>query len=214
MAHYARCGWTLYELASHYGLSERSVQRILRRMLDERGMEHYDGTESTLWGYEDYNEFTGIYRFSADETSDGYMQVRLWRVTPEQAIAATLGREPDDDAMVKLHDHMNAALLEYERALGSEEAEGAITVPFVAEMHRLLEEAATLGSGTCQNVAVPDEYSDRPFTCSECGARGPMGNGTYHLASSWAMEDGTLAFGDSWPVWKYCPNCGRKVVDE
>ena len=32
MAHYARCGWTLYELASHYGLSERSVQRILRRM--------------------------------------------------------------------------------------------------------------------------------------------------------------------------------------
>lgn len=32
MAHYAKCGWTLYELASHYGLSERSVQRILRRM--------------------------------------------------------------------------------------------------------------------------------------------------------------------------------------
>ena len=73
---------------------------------------------------------------------------------------------------------------------------------------------ATLGAGMCRNVAVPDEYSDRPFTCSECGARGPMGNGTYHLASSWAMEDGTLAFGDSWPVWKYCPNCGRKVVDD
>lgn len=72
--------------------------------------------------------------------------------------------------------------------------------------------AATLGAGTCINVAEPDEYSDRPFTCSECGARGPMGNGTYHLASSWAMEDGTLAFADSWPVWKYCPNCGRKVV--
>ena len=72
--------------------------------------------------------------------------------------------------------------------------------------------AATLGRGECRNVAVHDEYSDRPFTCSECGARGPMGNGTYHLASSWAMEDGTLAFADSWPVWKYCPNCGRKVV--
>lgn len=35
MAHYAKCGWTLYELASHYGLSERSVQRILRRMPQE-----------------------------------------------------------------------------------------------------------------------------------------------------------------------------------
>jgi hypothetical protein len=73
--------------------------------------------------------------------------------------------------------------------------------------------AATLGRGTCRNVAEPDEYSDRPFTCSECGARGPMGNGTYHMASSWAMKDGTLAFADSWPVWKYCPACGAKVVD-
>ena len=63
----------------------------LRALLDERGVEHYDGTESTLWGYEDYNEFTGIYRFSADETSDGHMQVRLWHATPEQAVAATLG---------------------------------------------------------------------------------------------------------------------------
>lgn len=68
-----------------------ATERV-RELLDERGVEHFDGTESTLWGYEDYNEFTGIYRFSADETSDGYMQVRLWRVTPEQAIAATLGR--------------------------------------------------------------------------------------------------------------------------
>ena len=35
MAHYARCGWSLYELASYYGISERSVQRILRRMPQE-----------------------------------------------------------------------------------------------------------------------------------------------------------------------------------
>ena len=35
MAHYARCGWSLFELASHYGLSERTVQRILRRMPPE-----------------------------------------------------------------------------------------------------------------------------------------------------------------------------------
>ena len=35
MAHYARCGWSLFELASHYGLSERTVQRIMRRMPQE-----------------------------------------------------------------------------------------------------------------------------------------------------------------------------------
>lgn len=73
---------------------------------------------------------------------------------------------------------------------------------------------ATLGRGTCRNVAEPDEYSDRPFTCSECGAMGPLGNGTYHLATSGVTEDGALVFGDSWPVWKYCPNCGRKVVEK
>lgn len=32
LVHYAHCGWTLFELSSHYGVSERSVQRILRRM--------------------------------------------------------------------------------------------------------------------------------------------------------------------------------------
>lgn len=68
-----------------------------------------------------------------------------------QAIAATLGVEPDDAAMVKLHDRMNAALLEYERAQGIEKRDGdvGVVVPFVAEMHRLLEEAATLGSSNC-----------------------------------------------------------------
>lgn len=64
----------------------------LRRLLDERGVEHYDGTERTLWGYEDHDELPGIYRFSADETSGGRMQVRLWHATPAQAIEATLGR--------------------------------------------------------------------------------------------------------------------------
>lgn len=68
------------------------------------------------------------------------------------------------------------------------------------------------GRGTCHNIAVPDEYSDRPFTCSECGARGPMGNGTYHMASSWDTEHGVV-FADSWPVWKFCPACGAEVTN-
>lgn len=135
-----------------------SSTKILRRLLDERGVE-YRFNESTKvfeWHFEGTD---GEGSAHATEVNGG-INIIACSLTPEQAIAATLGR------------------------------------------------------GTCRNVAVPDEYSDRPFTCSECGARGPMGNGTYHLASSWAMEDGTLAFGDSWPVWKYCPNCGRKVVDE
>lgn len=74
----------------------------LRCMLDERGVEHYDGTETTLWGYEPAGKYTGAYRFAADETSGGRMQVRMFNVTPEQAIAATLGPsvEPPDPPIV------------------------------------------------------------------------------------------------------------------
>lgn len=68
-----------------------SATEVLRRLLDERGVEHYDGTERTLWGYEQTGEDTGIYRFAASEISGGFLQFDMFRITPEQAIAATLG---------------------------------------------------------------------------------------------------------------------------
>lgn len=58
----------------------------LRALLDERGAEHYDGTETTLW----LKDGMG-YRASADEGLNGFIQLHLWCTTPEQAIAATLG---------------------------------------------------------------------------------------------------------------------------
>lgn len=58
----------------------------LRRMLDERGVEHYDGTECTLW----LRDGVG-YRASADELANGRMSLYMLCETPEQAIAATLG---------------------------------------------------------------------------------------------------------------------------
>lgn len=57
----------------------------LRRLLDERGVEHYDGTESTLWLKDEHG-----YRASADELTSGRLSVHVWCDTPEQAIAATL----------------------------------------------------------------------------------------------------------------------------
>ena len=108
----------------------------LRRMLDERGVEHYDGTERTLWGYEQTGEDTGIYRFAASEISGGFLQFNMFRITPAQAIAATLGR------------------------------------------------------GECHD----DSEVEVIFECSECGCN--------HLRHR--------AFVD---LPRYCPNCGRKVVD-
>lgn len=71
----------------------------LRRLLDERGVEHYDGTERTLWGYEQTGEGTGVYRFAASEVSGGFLQFDMFRVIPEEVITATLGR-----VTCKLHD--------------------------------------------------------------------------------------------------------------
>lgn len=63
-----------------------SATERLCALLDERGVEHYDGTESTLW-LKDENG----YRASADEVDNGMMQLHVWCTTPEQAVAATLG---------------------------------------------------------------------------------------------------------------------------
>ncbi len=58
----------------------------LRRMLDERGAEHCDFTEGTLWLKDGFG-----YRASADEGINGFIQLHLWCTTPRQAIEATLG---------------------------------------------------------------------------------------------------------------------------
>ena len=70
----------------------KSSTEVLRLLLDERGVEHYDGTECTLWDYEQTSESTGCYRCSADEIRDGFVNVWMHHLTPAQAIEATLGR--------------------------------------------------------------------------------------------------------------------------
>ena len=73
---------------------------------------------------------------------------------------------------------------------------------------------ATLGRGTCHNLAGQDEDGDWGFRCSECGAMPKYGSGEYHLASSGELPDGTRWLGDSWLPWRFCPCCGRKVAGE
>lgn len=113
----------------------------LRALLDERGVEHYDGTESTLWLKDEHG-----YRASADEVSNGMMQLHVWCATPAQAIDATLGRGTC-------------------RALDGESSSGA---PLQAGDY--------------------DEFWEPAGVCSECGELIPLRN--------------------------YCPNCGRKVVND
>lgn len=60
----------------------------LRALLDERGVEHYDGTDMTLW----LKDGTSIYRAAADEGLNGFVRLSLWCTTPAQAVEATFGR--------------------------------------------------------------------------------------------------------------------------
>ena len=174
-----------------------SATEELRRLLDERGVKYgtddEDGCEFTEWEGDGYNWIAdsrgGLVFLSPD---------RL--ITPAQAVEATLGREPDDAAMVKLHDQMNAALLEYERAQGIErrDGDGRTVIPFVAEMHRLLEEAALRGHEECRMDKICDGY--------------------LYFTSYWCRKcDGRFAYrliGDKHATPKCCPICGAKVVTE
>ena len=203
-----------------------SATEKLRAMLDERGAEHYDGTENTLWGYEDYNEFTGIYRFSADETRDGYMQVRLWHATPEQAIAATLGREPcvnptwerwhkslRHDEIKSIGDAVEQLMYEAIEFGGDMGPNGntyngidegdVLTAGFinewVARFESMLDGSDATGERHGGAGTCHDMYTDDDewFACSECNAELRVHE----------------PFGVIGSI-HYCPNCGREVVDE
>jgi hypothetical protein len=184
----------------------------LRELLDERGVNH--GSLHSLTTEDISVTWAGdTCRWVALENPNNrLLAVAVYKdyLTAEQAVDATLGRDqPPYEELIE------ALRRDWDIEASWDGLRRFWYVGLTEEGVRKREEReATLGHGECRNVADPDEYSDRPFTCSECGARGPMGNGTYHMASSVTLPDGTVGFGDSWPTWRYCPNCGAKVVDK
>lgn len=63
----------------------------LRRLLDERGVRHYDTPNGTCWGYLEMPLHGRMYTHYAVEVDD-LLCVDSHCLTPEQAIDATLGR--------------------------------------------------------------------------------------------------------------------------
>lgn len=60
---------------------------------------------------------------------------------------------------------------------------------------------ATLGRGTCKDIAETCKFSDKTrFECSECGYE-------YSAVGGFGCD-----YGDE-PDFNYCPNCGRKVSE-
>lgn len=145
-------------------------------------------------------EFAGRYERRIAELE------RLWHAF-ENEVAAQLVEIAERDKRIAELESKFAAECQHARE-GWENY--ALTLEKVANLEIELETARA--ERTCRNIAESDEMSSDPFTCSECGARGPYGEGVYHIGKCEKKEDGSVAFWDAWPVYKYCPNCGRKVM--
>lgn len=78
------------------------------------------------------------------------------------------------------------------------EFDGKITIHGLTPTQAI---TATLGSGTCHDVGDPSD-----FCCSECGTR--MFTNT---DDTYTMID---SLGNIIEQPSFCPNCGRKVMDE
>lgn len=65
-----------------------SSTKILRRLLDERGVEYEGGKRSVRW-----RDRNGV-MMQAFPLADGELGMEVWSCTPEQAIAATMGDVP------------------------------------------------------------------------------------------------------------------------
>jgi len=63
----------------------------LRRLLDERGVKYYDMQNHGIWF--GISEDGKDHKYEAFEQTDGLIEIDVFDLTPEQAIAATLGKQ-------------------------------------------------------------------------------------------------------------------------
>ena len=74
----------------------------LRRLLDERGVKYYDMQNRGIWF--GISEDGKDHKYEAFEQTDGLIEIDVFDLTPEQAIAATLGSGTCEYA---IKDNMN-----------------------------------------------------------------------------------------------------------
>lgn len=177
-----------------------SATEDLRRMLDERGVEYEGGERSVRW-----RDRNGV-MMQAFPLANGELGMDVWSCTPEQAIAATLGsedtytREDVEGAFVSGYslglDMFDSSKPDDEKGWNQNERN---MDEEMEELGWVRVDAATLGAGTCRisvqdNLAETDGIGDVWLECDECHWQMPLEPST--------------------PRFNFCPNCGRRVVDE
>lgn len=177
----------------------------LRQLLDERGVEwkalsgHQMG-EFTITATQWHDREGGLLTMCVSEPNGSTWDF-FWLPTPEQAVESTLGSrdELDEATMTVLHGRLNAAMLALERA--NEDAEARINA--VSDAHEVLTAAEEMRRGTCHMRLVYEEEDADGFIwpdhyeCDACGAN----------------VNGIMPSYDTEIQPRFCPNCGRKVVE-
>ena len=176
-------------------MSGKTATERLREMLDERGVAHSDHYLSTTW-----RDGHGILHLAGEPMADGSLVVDM--LTPEQAIAATLG---SDASAVRLAERLRSIAYEMRSVGASSMTPHELLACYANDVDKVADSlmfAATLGNsraeGTCKFIS--SKGSDYPPVCSACGYE----LGIYDC--EW-FEDGTYGYGGN-----YCPNCGAKVI--
>jgi len=126
----------------------------LRKGLDELGVEHEDAEISVgekAYGATTYWECGDVVaRFS--EKADAGTLLEAWDVSPEQAIAATVGERNPDGLPIGLTISNDGNLLNW---MGE---------------NYVRQDAATVGAGTCHCTTLDNAWC---FSCSSCGKSFP-----------------------------------------
>ena len=175
-----------------------SATEVLRRLLDERGVEYEGGERSVRW-----RDRNGV-MMQAFPLADGELGMDVWSCTPEQAIAATLGScnctndctngERTGTCLPHFWTHDGALHIELPKLPES------ISVRLPDQRDRDVSSASvwqfTRDSGTCHDKNGFDQ--DTGFECTVCGA----------------MVDRYMITPDDTGhevQFHYCPFCGREV---
>ncbi len=165
-----------------------SATEELRRLLDERGVKYERPEDGTTIYYD-----SGGNRYTYNVNPDsGWAQLFGYNLTPEQAIAATLGNGVERTRT----EYAALTAGQVREAWTGNLKRDCLYDPPMPDWHAIADELnATLGGGTC-HMNLIDEYErasgeeEYLCECSECGSQ------------EWEPAHDL-------PL--YCRKCGRKV---
>ena len=168
-------------------MTDNRTTELLREGLTEHGIEWRGGLEGVT--------FVGDWCFV--EYDNGKLAATCEPVlTPEQAIAATLGNKrathgtlTADQVRETVEKHWHDLPDEYDMP------EATALPEYSYDWQAIADELNVCAERTCRNL---DKHHNIMFKCSECG--------------HWECQDFDVE--KILPqTWNYCPNCGRRVIE-